>query len=229
MNLLVLDTSTDRAAIGLMRGADSIESALTEPARQHGRDLIPRIRDFLVAAGLVPSDIDVVAAGIGPGSYTGLRVGLMAAKTFAYATGASVLGLDSLEAVARNAPRSAGRISVIADAQRENVYVADFYRVAAGDPLAVSRRSRIESLSDWRASLEPGTLVIGPGLANGKIRAAAPADMLAGDSTLDYPQATSLIELARDVWAAGRRDDLWQLEPRYLRGSAAEEKCVTGS
>jgi tRNA threonylcarbamoyladenosine biosynthesis protein TsaB len=211
-----------------MRDSGSIDTALTEPARQHGRDLIPRIGALLRAAGMLPNDIDVVAVGIGPGSYTGLRVGMMAAKTLAYATGASVLGLDSLEAVARNAPVSTRRISAVADAQRADVYVADFYRVAPGGPLAVLRGCRIESVEDWRASLDPGTLVIGPGLANAKIREAAPAEMLAGDSTLDYPQATSLIELARDAWATGRRDDLWQLEPRYLRRSAAEEKCVAG-
>jgi tRNA threonylcarbamoyladenosine biosynthesis protein TsaB len=224
MNLLALDTSTDRAAIGLWTGAASVYIDSTEPARRHGRDLIPRLRALLRAAGLLPGEIEALAVGLGPGSYTGLRVGLMAAKTLAYATGASIVGLDSLEVIARNAPAGAARISVVADAQRGDVYVADFYRVAAGHPPAVSRPCRIEALSDWRASLEPGTLVIGPGLAWLKIREAAPPEMLANDSSLDYPQPTGLIELALDAWASGQRDDPWRLEPRYLRRSAAEDK-----
>jgi tRNA threonylcarbamoyladenosine biosynthesis protein TsaB len=224
MNLLVLDTSTDRAAVGLLTNSGAIYTSLTGPDRRHGRDLIPSLRALLREAGVVLRDLDLLAVGVGPGSYTGLRVGVMAAKTLAYATGSSLVGLDSLEAVARNAPASASRISVVADAQRGDVYVADFCRVPASETVVLERGSRIESLANWRAALQPGVLVIGPGLEWPAIRAAVPPALLASDSSLDYPHGHGLIELACDAWASGRRDDLWRLEPRYLRRSAAEDK-----
>ncbi len=71
---------------------------------------------MLADAGLALRDIELIGVGLGPGSYTGLRVGVTAAKTLAYVTGALLVGFDSLEAVARNAPDQASRVSVVADA-----------------------------------------------------------------------------------------------------------------
>jgi tRNA threonylcarbamoyladenosine biosynthesis protein TsaB len=221
--ILALDTSTERAAIGLESRSGAILSASTETARRHGRDLLPRLADTLSAAGLKARDIEVIAVGVGPGSYTGLRVGLMAAKTLAYATGAGVVGFDSLGAIARNAPAHAERISVVADAQRGQLYVAEFARDASG-PLRCVRATQIEPLAVWLARLEPATLVLGPAVDSPRIRASLPATLELSDPALNYPDGHRLIELARELWASGRRDDPWLLEPRYLRQSSAEEK-----
>jgi len=224
MNVLVLDTSTERAAIGLSSGTGVHYTARTEAGRRHGRDLVPRLGAILAEAGLSPRDIDLFAVGLGPGSYTGLRVGVVAAKTLAYATGAPIIGLDSMEAIGRNAPAEALRISVVADAQRHDVYVAEFVRAAPEAPLVLSRASQIEPVSAWVSRLEPGVFVIGPGLDSPRIRAAVPPELVPHDMELNYPEGRRLIELARDAWTSGRRDNPWLLEPRYLRQSAAEEK-----
>jgi tRNA threonylcarbamoyladenosine biosynthesis protein TsaB len=224
INLLVLDTSTERAALGLLTKAGRVYSAATEAGRRHGRDLIPRLAAILAEAGLNIGDVDALAVGLGPGSYTGLRVGVMAAKTLAYVTGAVVLGLDSLEAVGRNAPAEAMRIAVIGDAQRGDLYVADFVRQAPGAAPVSTQPTHIERLSDWLARLEPDHFILGPGLNSPRIRAAIPAELLPANPALNFPEGNALIELARDAWMSGRRDDPWSLEPRYLRKSAAEEK-----
>jgi tRNA threonylcarbamoyladenosine biosynthesis protein TsaB len=223
MSFLVLDTSTDRGVVGIAGRSGSRHVAITDRARRHGRDLIPRLADTLRDAGLRAHDIAVIAVGVGPGSYTGLRVGLTAAKVLAYATGASLLGLDSLEAVALNAPGDSGRVSVVADAQRGHLYVADFVRVAADTPPLRRRATRIESLQAWLATLEPETLVLGPGLQSPRIQSALPAVLLDHDPALNYPDGHRLIDLATRSWADGRRDDVWLLEPNYLRQSSAEE------
>jgi tRNA threonylcarbamoyladenosine biosynthesis protein TsaB len=223
MNFLVLDTSTDRGVIGISDRSGSQHVAITDRARRHGRDLIPRLADTLRDVGLRPNDIDVIAVGLGPGSYTGLRVGLTAAKALAYATGASLLGLDSLEAVAQSAPAEPGRVSVIADAQRGYLYVADFVREAADGPSIRRCATRIESLLAWLAALEPDTFVMGPGLQSPRIQTALPAGLVDHDAALNYPDGHRLIEFAMRSWADGRRDDLWLLEPNYLRQSSAEE------
>ena len=154
MNFLVLDTSTERGVVGVVGRSGSRHVATIDRARRHGRDLIPRFADALRDAGVRANDIDVIAVGVGPGSYTGLRVGLTAAKVLAYTTGASLLGLDSLEAVALNAPAEPGRVSVIADAQRGHLYVADFVRGGADMPPVRCGATRIETLQAWLATLD---------------------------------------------------------------------------
>jgi tRNA threonylcarbamoyladenosine biosynthesis protein TsaB len=223
MNILVLDTSTDRGVIGIGGRSGSRHAATTDSARRHGRDLIPKLAATLRDAGLTPRDIEVIGVGLGPGSYTGLRVGLTAARALAYVTGSSLLGLDSLEAVARNAPGESARISVIADAQRGQVYVADFVRETAAGPPLRSRATRIEPLLHWLDRLEPATLVLGPGLLSPRIQSALPASVLTKNHALNYPDGQRLIELAIQSWASGRRDDPWLIEPNYLRESSAEE------
>jgi tRNA threonylcarbamoyladenosine biosynthesis protein TsaB len=223
MNFLVLDTSTDRGVIGLLLQSGQVFTSSTETARCHGRDLIPRLADNLREAGKSLGDVDVLAVGLGPGSYTGLRVGVTAAKVLAYATGIPLIGLDSLQAMAKNAPSDATRISVIADAQRGQLYVADYVRTP-DDGLVCARECRIEPLHAWLARLEPGTFVLGPGLHSPRIRNALPAGFAIPDPTINYPVGQRLIELARESWFSGRRDDPWLLEPRYLRQSSAQEQ-----
>jgi tRNA threonylcarbamoyladenosine biosynthesis protein TsaB len=224
MTLVVLDTSTERGVIGVAARSGMVFTATTDAARQHGRDLLPTLAATLKSAGLALKSAELFAVGLGPGSYTGLRVGLTAAKTVAYATGAPVVGLDSLAAVARNAPADAVRISVVADAQRGELYVAEFSRQAPGAPLICMRVSQIEPLAAWLARLEATTFVLGPALNSPRIQAALPAWLTATDPALNYPDGHRLVELAREAWASGQRDDPWLLEPRYLRRSAAEEQ-----
>jgi len=223
LNTLALDTSTGRAAIGLGTRSGLVLAEKTDAAQKHGRDLIPRLAEILAKAGLAPRDIEVIGVGLGPGSYTGVRVGVTAAKTLAYATGAALVGLDSLEAVAWNAPATALRVSVVGDAQRSGVYAAEFARNVGGAPLAFTRVSQIEPLQTWLARLEPGMCVLGPGLALPRIGNFVPPDCLPADTELNYPEGSRLIELTHREWAAGRRENPWLLEPRYLRRSAAEE------
>ena len=116
LNVLALDTSTERAAIGLGTRSGMVYAETTDAARKHGRDLIPRLAEILAKGGLSPRDIEVIGVGVGPGSFTGLRVGVTAAKTLAYTTGAVLIGLDSLEVVACNAPAEVLRVSVVGDA-----------------------------------------------------------------------------------------------------------------
>jgi tRNA threonylcarbamoyladenosine biosynthesis protein TsaB len=224
MNVLALDTSTVRAAIGLRLRSGMVVGKATDGVQKHGRDLIPCLAEVLAEGGLGAREIEAIGVGLGPGSYTGLRVGVMAAKTLAYVTNAPLVGLDSLEAVAWNAPAGARRVSVVADAQRGEVYSAEFSRKAPGEPLECDRESQIEPLAIWSGRLEPGTLVLGPGLESSAIRLRVPRELLPTDAAMNYPDGRKLLEIMDREWQAGRRENVWLVEPRYLRPSAAEEK-----
>jgi tRNA threonylcarbamoyladenosine biosynthesis protein TsaB len=224
MNTLAIDSSTLRAAIGIEHRSGKRYGASAGAPRGHGRDLVPRLRDLLAEAGLTARDLELIGVGLGPGSYTGLRVGVTAAKTLAYVTGAALVGFDSLEAIAYSAPEDVCQISVVADAQRGLVYSADFMRPATGAPLVAARATCIEPSLAWIARLKPGVLAIGPGLDSPNIRAALPAEFLPREPARNEPNGLCLIDLALHAWNCGRRENPWLLEPRYLRGSAAEEK-----
>ncbi|AGA25209.1 tRNA (adenosine(37)-N6)-threonylcarbamoyltransferase complex dimerization subunit type 1 TsaB [Singulisphaera acidiphila] len=222
MNLLALDTSTNRAAVVVATTDGVVCVAAPDPDQRHGRNLIPVIRELLREANLTVADLDGFAVGLGPGSYTGLRIGLTAAKTLAYTTGKPLVGLDSLEIIARNAPGEELFVSVIADAQRGDLYVANFARPGPEAPLVRTLPTRIESQAVWAAGLTVPTLVLGPGLE--RLQTPLPEQARTAPAEMSWPDGDRLILLARDVWAAGRRDDPLFLEPQYLRRSAAEEQ-----
>jgi tRNA threonylcarbamoyladenosine biosynthesis protein TsaB len=222
-NLLVIDTSSDQPVVAIMSRGGGAHVSSSLATGRHGCDLVPRIGDLLREASLSVMDLDVIAVGRGPGSYTGLRIGLTAARTLAYTTGAVLLGFDSLEGWARTAPPEASCIHVVADAQRGDVYAADFLRDSVGDPPKLLTASRIEPLPSWSLRLDRQGCVVGPGLDSPRIRAAVPAELSVSDARPDRSRGLALLELARQLHAAGRRDDLWTLEPNYLRRSAAEE------
>ena len=222
MIFLALDTSTDRSIVGLHAGPGRTLIASANSPRRHGRDLIPQIADLCRQSELRIGNIDIVAVGVGPGSYTGLRVGIMAAKTLAFATGAGLVGLDSLDVIAQNAPPNTKAASVIADAQRGLLYVADYSQVTPGQ-FACTRPTQIEPVHDWLARLRPGTAVLGPALQVPRIKAVLPPWIEQGLADSNYPDGIHLIKLAQRHWESGQRDDPWLLEPRYLRRSSAEE------
>jgi tRNA threonylcarbamoyladenosine biosynthesis protein TsaB len=224
LNVLAFDTSTTRAVIGLGLQSGAIFSETTHDCRKHGRDLIPSIARVLALGPIRPRALEAIGVGVGPGSYTGLRVGVTAAKTLAYATGAGLVGIDSLEAIAWNAPEDVLRVAVVADAQRSDVYSADFARTAARGILVCTRSTQIEPLEAWQARLTPGLIVLGPGLDSPRIAAKVPPELLPSDSSMNYPTGIHLLALASREWTAGHRENPWLLEPRYLRMSSAEEK-----
>lgn len=222
MNLLALDTASPAAAVGLARADGAVFAAPPDAARRHARGLVPAIRDLLAAAGLRPADLGAIAVGLGPGSFTGTRIGVAAAKALAYALAIPLVGFDSLEALAQDAPIEALQVSAIADAQRGELFVADFARASAAAPLLRTGATRIEPASSWLASLPPGRFVLGPGLE--RIRAALPPSALAAGPDADLPDLRRLLAFARLLLDAGHRSDPWFLEPIYLRRAAAEEK-----
>jgi tRNA threonylcarbamoyladenosine biosynthesis protein TsaB len=193
--------------------------------RRHASGLLPAIAGLLRGAGLRAADLGAIGVGLGPGSFTGLRVGLAAAKALAYAVGCPLVGLDSLEAIARGAPADARTIRVAADAQRGELFAADFAR---DEPGAAPRRlgsTRIVAAEAWLGALAEGDLVLGPALDRPALAARLPAFVGRAGPDGDRPGAEALLALLAEAVAEGRRDDPFALEPTYLRRSAAEEKA----
>jgi tRNA threonylcarbamoyladenosine biosynthesis protein TsaB len=220
---LILETSGRVGAVALAEGARLLSSRRLDEARRHTRDLAPAIADLLTAQGWKPRDVAAVFVSHGPGSYTGLRVGIMSAKTFAYATGCAVAAIDTLAAIAGQAPTEFNRLDVIVDAQQDKLYVQPFRKVHA--TWTNERPVAIVPFSEWLVSRDSSVPVTGPGLRACGDR--LPHDTPTAPSDAWDPRVDSLLKLGVTRFNAEERDDLWSLEPVYLRPSSAEEKLRT--
>jgi tRNA threonylcarbamoyladenosine biosynthesis protein TsaB len=226
MIALALDTSGPVGSVAVLRhgmrddgGAAAPDAVLARETigagMRHGVDLFPAMERALHTASVAPRDIGLVAVGTGPGSYTGLRVGITAARAFAYATGARLLGVPSCDAWAAATALDDRILAVVLDAKVKAVYLA-LYR------------------NDGRAWLRyEGPELLAPGVAATRIPERAHlvgdgvlpyADAFAG-RTSDGPERADAVEVARIAVARddrGERDPIEQVVPLYLRRVDAE-------
>ena len=225
MRILALETSGRLASIALLIGqgeqTEPIRSFQLEPSQRTAQALAPAMQELLAEADWSPSDVGLVAVTIGPGSFTGLRIGVTAAKMFAYAVGAEVVAIDTLDLLANQATQTSGKLWTILDAQRDELFVAEFEFMSHKGPQRLGP-NYILPCSEWLSQLNPNDRVTGPILL--RLGEQLPDSVHSVSESLWHPQATSLGQLAWQNYQLGKLDDLWQLVPVYGRLSAAEEK-----
>ena len=216
---LILETSGRTGRVAVALGGNVLAAQRLDEARRHARDLTPAVAGLLAAQGWKPRELDAVIVSRGPGSYTGLRVGVMSAKAFAYATGCTLLAVDTFAAIALQAPSEALRVEVLADAQKGRVYAQRFVQGVAEGPLEIV--NFMARFGTARAE----TRVTGPGLETYRAKLPEGWRIVAEEDW--EPRPESLLRLALPRWRAGEKDDVWALEPLYLRPSSAEEQWAT--
>jgi tRNA threonylcarbamoyladenosine biosynthesis protein TsaB len=223
MLTLGIETSGWEGSIALLRnGALVAERALSRTGRRHARTLVSELRELLASASATPRDVELVAVSVGPGSFTGLRVGVVCAKTFAYATGCTVVGVDTFEAIAAGSPSDVDRVVVLADAQRGDLYAGRYARSATRDEWRREGEIEIQRAEEFIAGLPRDTVVTGPGAARCSAALEAVARVLPAESGV--PRAADVAAIGERRALAGETDDVWRLEPVYVRKSGAEEK-----
>jgi tRNA threonylcarbamoyladenosine biosynthesis protein TsaB len=220
---LGIETSGHQGSVALCRdGALLEERDLSCEGQRHARTLVPELRNLLDGHSLAPQDVQSVAVSIGPGSFTGLRVGIVCAKTWVYATGARLISIDTLLAIAEQAGETAQRLQVVSDAQRNELFVGRFERTSAGAWIR-DGEIRILPVDAWIKDLRADNVVTGPGLAKLAERLSDRCRVLPAENWL--PFARTVARMGERAAQAGHSEDLWASEPRYLRKSAAEEKA----
>lgn len=201
---------------------DACRVTASEPLSRESRSaatLAPAIDAMLKRLGWAPQDLATVAVASGPGSFTGLRVGVVTAKTLAYATEATLLGVDPLDVLAEGSPPSAEdrRLWTVLDAQRSELFIAHFAnRDGQWIRDEATRRVSRQALLDY---LQAGDRVLGP-------LAESLAELSERDCRFETtePQAEALLQVAWKRWNEGAADSVFGMTPQYLRMSAAEEK-----
>lgn len=127
--LLAFDTATAQVSVAVHDGSDVVAERVSEQAMKHGEHLAPLIAEALASAGATVSDVTGIAVGVGPGPFTGLRVGLVTARTLGLALDVPVHGVCTLDVLAAEAVASGavvGDFLVATDARRKEVYVAGY-------------------------------------------------------------------------------------------------------
>lgn len=221
MLVLGLETSTTRSSVALVDDDRVIASASLGVPRRHGEFLAPAIGFCLEQAGIGVDRIHGVAVGIGPGLFTGLRVGLATAQTFAAARNLPVVGLSGLDVLAFQARYTRRAICAVIDARRGELFWA-FYRPAPGGVQRDSTPSvgRIDQLTAEIEAHGDDVLVLGDGALTERQHLLDTGADVAGPD-LGWPDAEALAELAvpRFVREETQRPD--ELRPIYLRDADA--------
>lgn len=226
MRILAFETSAKAASVALLEEGRLLAEAYQNTGLTHSRTLLQMVQNLLQGCDLSSEDIDAVAVASGPGSFTGVRIGVAAAKGFAWGRALPCYGVSTLEALALSYGASGGLVCPVMDARRNQVYNALFQ--AEGDRVLRLREDRAISLEtlaqDLKAFKEP-VLLVGDG-------AALCYDVLGGlngrliltPEHRRFQRAGGVALAARQAIQTGAFGDPAQLIPQYLRLSQAERE-----
>ena len=218
MKILALDTAANACSVALQAGEGIIERIETQP-RRHAAMLLPMAEDCLAEAGIDLKDLDAVAFGRGPGSFTGLRIAASVAQGIAFGASLPVAPVSNLAAAAVAAWRKHGWRQVLAafDARMEELYAATYRVDAAGLPELCGE----EQLLAPAALAPPAGAWFGAGSGFAAWEEVAARLCLAGCDPLIEPVARDLLGPAAALLAAGRAVSAAEALPVYLREQVA--------
>lgn len=227
MKWLGIETSSPVFSVAVSDGERVLSCLQGEGQGRPSSLLTDLIQESLRQAGMELAQVDGLAISIGPGSFTGLRVGVMTAKTLAWALRRPVQPVSSLEAIAQNLAASPRDVLVFLDARKGNVYSALFSPGGDGQ-LARATEDELLPPADALARARGSAIVIGDGLKKyGALLAGASSAAALGPAPEDlwFPRADTVCRLADCQWPQGRVDDPHRLVPKYLY---SKESDITG-
>ena len=209
-----MDTSTVGCSAALWRDGGIVAGRWAEMARGQSEALVPMVQDVMIEAKHPYEDLDAVAVTVGPGAFTGLRIGLAAARGMALALSVPCLGITTLETIAHGvdkAARSGRNILTVLDTKREDIYVQAFDQGL--DPIGPAAAVALEAVREF---IPMGAVVIAGDVVD---RVASVLEKDISDITiapgLGIPDAAVVAEIAAARWHLGQDAPL--PEPLYLR------------
>ena len=221
---LALETSGLHGGLALGRGGRIIGTIAFGGPRRHATDFLPALQALCRAHSVSPPAVRLALVSVGPGSFTGLRIGITAARMLALANRATVVGVPTLEVIAQNAadvPDPPERLVVILDAKRQRVYAATFQRrerqyLPESDPAEVTPAT-------FLADLDPRCAVMGDGVPCHR-EAVAASGLPVLPQALFAPRAETVYSLGLARLRQGEVGDRRMLVPLYVRPPEAEER-----
>ena len=222
MRVIAIETATMAGSIAIIDAARVISEITLNARATHSERLMAAIDRLLGDSGLAIDDMDGVAVSIGPGSFTGLRIGLSAAKGLSYASGKPLIGIPTLDALALNMTFSRYLICPIQDARKGEVYTA-LYRPGDNSPEKMTDDMAVDP-SALAGMITQKTVFLGDGVNRYRELLMKQLGELYNEAPipLQLPRASNVAMLALKRLEKGDTDDPFTMIPRYIRKSEAE-------
>jgi len=222
MYILALETTGAHASVAIINEDGKIMEKASDSVLNHLQHLMPMTRELLDEAGLEIGDMTAIAASQGPGSFTGIRIGVSSARALAQVTGIKTVAVPTLKAFAYNMPDFDGLICPVFDARRSQVF-AGAYKWNGGKIEEVVKGAAY-ALDEFMEKIEETGLprmFFGDGIK-------AYADRIPEDETapeeIRFQMASSAARLAKDMYEEGLAVHYEELKPDYMRKAEAERK-----
>lgn len=222
MILLAVDTATEICGVALSRNGDVEAHVVLNHGETHTRHVMAAISSVLDRAGVALSAIDAYAVTQGPGSFTGLRIGISTVKGLAVATGKPLVGISTLEILAHQAAGEEKIICPVIDARRNELYWAIYLR--SDGEIQNQAPESVGAADQIIQQIDAPCLFIGNGVMHYRqqLEAAIPFKTSWSSQEEGYLQPAVLARLAHNKIVAGIHDDVMAFGPVYLRKSDAE-------
>ena len=224
MRILAADTSTIIGSVALVENESPIGEYTLNVSETHSARLMPTIDRVLADCGMEIAEVDALAIAIGPGSFTGLRIGLATFKGLALAAEKKLVAVPTLDALASSISFSEHMVCPILDARMGEVYAASYrFRDGACEKLS---KDAVLSVEELFGEVDETVVLLGDGipLYRDRIVAILGERAIFAPRRLWMPRAVNVAVIAKSRLDKGESDDIDTLEPMYLRKSEAERK-----
>jgi tRNA threonylcarbamoyladenosine biosynthesis protein TsaB len=216
---LAIETSGRIGSIATVIDGQVAREQVFSHGLQNAAKILPIIDELCRAQAWSPRDIEQIYVSIGPGSFTGLRIGVTIAKSIALVTNAKIVAVPTVEVLARNAPADASNVIVVLDAKRDQIFTARFAGTAIVEP------AHLDSLVAMLARSPRPVHLIGEGIPfHQKFLAKDDASVIMTTQELWQAKAAHVAEIGWAMARANQFTDADRLAPLYIRLPEAEEK-----
>jgi tRNA threonylcarbamoyladenosine biosynthesis protein TsaB len=238
MNILAIETTGAEASVALINEKGEVFMEASDQKLNHLQNLMPLTDLLLRKCGLTIDDVTAVAASEGPGSFTGIRIGVSSARALAQALGLETIGVPTLESFLYHVPDYRGIICPIFDARRSQVYGGAYRWRGAADseevvPGAAYDLSQLLELLNSAVKEDPMEITFfGDGIEAYKDQILQWQDLSSNNNirvlfakdSIKLQKASSVAKMALELWKAGKSKNYNELKPVYMRKAEAERK-----
>lgn len=226
MDILAVHTTTPRLSVAITRDGRIVQEQVLSPGREHLENLAPVIRDVTRRAQIRLEDMDGFGVAIGPGSFSGIRVGLATVKGLALALDKSVVGVSSLEILSWQGLSEGEVGAAVIDARRGEIFAGVYRKRAHWAALLQGPfMMKADLLERLLHRINHDGLPI---CAERAIENLVPNTACAAETRIVTPSAGACALLAEESFRTGKAEDLHSIAPLYIRRSDAEEKVKVG-